>query len=303
MSLAPAGSRRELLRSLGAVAISPPPLCHPAAAGLGLPEPTPADHTGVFVLSAPPYAAIYLGAEGQLGGEALDRVSGFWRVLGLTPPPDADNLGTLLLLYAELADAEAAAHREAARRQLRRARDVLLWEHVWSWAPAYLTAVGRLGTPSLGQWAQLTLRALAREARQAAAPAALPLALRAAPAALGAASAVNGRTQDRGDGLLSALLAPARSGVVLTREDLREAASVTGVGYRLGERRYTLEAMLSQDAAATLGWLSDFARQWAGWHAGQQPAAGPDPRHWWADRAARTEATLNDLQRQLVTAS
>jgi hypothetical protein len=210
--------------------------------------------------------------------------------------------GTLLLLYAELADAEAAAHREAGRRQLRRARDVLLWEHLWSWAPAYLTAVGRLGTPSLGQWAELTLRALAREARQAAAPAALALALRAAPAALGAASSVNGRTKDRGDGLLGALLAPARSGVVLTREDLREAASVTGVGYRLGERRYTLEAMLSQDAAATLGWLSDFARRWAGWHAGQQPAAGPDPRHWWADRAARTAATLKDLQSRLVTA-
>jgi hypothetical protein len=303
-----AAGRQELLRALGAVAISPPPLCHPAAVGLGLPAPTPADHTGVFVLSAPPHAAIYLGAEGKLGGEALDRVAGFWRVLGLAPPVDADHLGTLLMLYAELGDAEAAAHGERARHQLRRVREVLLWEHLWSWAPGYLTAVGRLGAPSLSPWARLTLRALGREARQAAAPAALPLALRAAPAALGTVSAANGgvpdsaATSDRGGGLLDALLAPVRSGVVLTREDLGEAAAAAGVGYRLGERRYMLEAMLGQDAAATLGWLSDFARQWAGWHAGQQPAAGPDPRHWWADRAARTAVTLNELQRRLVTA-
>jgi len=286
------------------VIISPPPLCHPAAAGLGLPAPTPADHTGVFVLSAPPHAAIYLGAEGQLGGEALDRVAGFWRVLGLAPPPDSDNLGTLLLLYAELGDAEAAAHREAARWQLRRAKEALLWEHLWSWAPGYLTAVSRLDMPSLGQWARLTARALGREARQAAAPAVLPLALRAAPASLGTVSAASNGALDRadGDGLLDALLAPVRSGVVLTRENLQEAAAAAGVGCRLGERRYTLAAMLGQDAAATLGWLSDFALQWADWHAGRLPTAGPDPRHWWAHRARHTAATLKELQRQLVTA-
>jgi hypothetical protein len=300
MAPSPAGGRRELLRALGAVASSPPPLCHPAAAGLGLPAPTPADHTGVFVLSAPPHAAIYLGAEGQLGGEALDRVAGFWRALGLAPPPDSDNLGTLLMLYAELGDAEAAAHSELARGQLRRAREALLWEHLWSWAPSYLTAVSRLDTPTLGQWARLTLRALSREARQAAAPADLPLAVRAAPAPLSAIGAVHGGAGDIG--LLDALLAPVRSAIVLTREDLREAAAAAGVGCRLGERRYTLAAMLGQDAAATLSWLSDFACQWADWHAGQQPTAGPDPRRWWAHRARHTAASLKELQRQLVTA-
>ena len=81
-------------------------------AALGLPAPTAAEHTGVFVLSAPPHAAIHLGGEGKLGGEGLDRVAGFWRAIGLTPPPDADQLGVLLMLYAELADAEAAARTE-----------------------------------------------------------------------------------------------------------------------------------------------------------------------------------------------
>lgn len=293
--------RWELLRALGAVASSPPPMCHPAAAGLGLPQPGPAEHTGVFVLSTPPHAAIYLGEQGKLGGEGLDRVAGFWRALGLTAPPDADHLGTLLMLYAELGDAEAAAHGESAHGQLRRAREALLWEHLWSWAPGYLIAVGRLGTPSLGPWARLTLQVLAREARQSAPPAALPLALRASPPALGTAGD-RGPVSDEGGRLLDELLAPVRSGVVITREDLTEAAAVAGVGCRLGERRYTLQAMLDQDAAATLRWLSIFARRWARWHAGQWPAGGPDPRRWWADRAMGTAVVLSELQRKLVTA-
>ena len=60
--------------------------------------------------------------------------------------------------------------------------------------------------------------------------------------------------------------------------------------------------MLDQDAAATLGWLSGFARRWACWHIGQQPVAGPDPRRWWADRAAGTSVVLRELQRRVVAA-
>jgi nitrate reductase delta subunit len=301
-----AAGRTELLRALGAVASSPPPQCSQAAEGLGLPAPTAAEHTGVFVLSAPPYAAIHLGGEGKLGGEGMDRVAGFWRVLGLTPPADADHLGALLMLYAELGDAQTAAHGERSRGRLRRAREALLWEHLWSWAPGYLTAVGRLGTPSLGPWARLTLRALARETRLCTAPAALPLALRAAPPPLGAGDAPDetgwaGPAPGAGGHLLDLLLAPVRSGVLLTREDLREAADAAGVGYRLGERRYTLAAMLGQDGAATLGWLSGFARRWASWHIEQHPVPGPDPRRWWADRAAGTAVALRELQRRLVT--
>lgn len=284
--------RIELLRALGAVASSPPPHCRQAAEGLGLPVPAAAEHTGAFVLSAPPYAAIHLGGEGQLGGEGLDRVAGFWRVLGLIPPTDADHIGALLMLYAELGDAEPAARGEPARHRLRQAREALLWEHLWSWVPGYLTTVERLGTPSLGPWARLTLRALARESRLATAPAALPLALRAAPSALDTCSGH----------LLDLLLTPVRSGIVLTHGDLREGAAAAGAGYRAGERRYTLQAMLDQDPAATLGWLSGFARRWACWHIEQQPVAGPDPRHWWADRAGSTAVALRELQRQLVTA-
>lgn len=305
-----AAGRAELLRALGAVASSPPPACNRAAESLGLPVPTAAEHTGVFVLSAPPHAAIYLGEDGKLGGEALDRVAGFWRVLGLDPPADPDHLGALLMLHAELGDAETAVRGEPARERMRRSREALFWEHLWSWMPGYLTAVQRIGAPSLGPWARLTLEVLGREARRCAAPATLPLALRAAPPALGAALGeasgwAGGRPAGKEAGnpashLLDLLLAPVRSGIVLTREDLREAADAAGVGYRVGERRYALRAMLDQDAAATLDWLSGFARRWASWHIEQQPVTGPDPRRWWADRAAGTALALRELHGRIA---
>lgn len=285
----------ELLRALGSVPASPPPSGEPVLAALGLPAATAAEHTSVFVLSAPPYAAIHLGAEGKLGGEALDRVAGFWRVIGLTPPQDADQLGVLLMLYAELTEAEVAARTEVTRERLKHARLTLLREHLWSWAPGYLTAVGRIAAPALAGWAELTLRALHREARSAAASrtAALPAALRAAPAPIG-------RSDSRNQ-LLDTLVAPLRSGILLTREDLRAAAAAAGLGYRVGERRYTLAAMLDQDAGAALDWLSGYAEMWAELHASQLPVGGHDPRHWWSRRAASTAGALRELQTQLVT--
>jgi hypothetical protein len=283
----------ELLRALGSVVTSPPPYGQPVIDSLGLPAPTAAEHTQVFVLTAPPHAAIYLGQEGALGGEGLDRVAGFWRALGLQPPQDADHLGLLLMLYAELREAETGARSATTRDRVRHARQVLLFEHLWSWAPGYLTAVARLGTPSLAAWGRLTLAALGREAYRTAGPPTLPLALRTA-------RAVPGRPESRAQ-LLDALVAPARSGVLLTHQDLRKAAATAGLGYRVGERRYALAAMLDQDAGATLGWLAHRARRWAALHAGQQPIGGRDPRHWWARRAARTAHILKALEPSPVT--
>jgi len=196
-------------------------------------------------------------------------VAGYWRAIGLHPPQDADHLGALLMLYAELSDAETAARREATCDQLRHAREALLFEHLWSGAPGYLTAVTRLVAPSLAVWAQLTISALGRETRRAAPPRALPLALRMAPAPMTAA--------DSRDQLLDALVAPVRSGVLLTGADLREAAVAAGLGYRVGERRYTLRAMLDQDADATLGWLGSHADRWAALHSAQQPSEDTIP--------------------------
>ncbi len=276
-----AAERYELLRALGSVVLTPPPGNEPVWHALGLSPATGAEHTEGFVLGLPPHAAIYLGDEGKLGGEGLDRVGGFWRALGLNAPEDADHLGTLLLLYAELGLAESAATNERSADQLRTSRHALLHEHLWSWAPAYLHAVAQLDVASVAEWAALTLAAVLEEHERAPAAPLLPLALREAPPPLAA--------EDSVDDLLDALVAPVRTGVVLSQRDLQAGAAIVGVGFRRGERRFALRAMLEQDAPATLGWLAERARHWTQVHREH----GADPTtEWWRARAESTATVL-----------
>ena len=254
------------------------------AEALGLPVFSGVDHTDAFVLTAPPHAAIHLGPEGQLGGEGLDRVAGFWRVLGLAPPEDADHLGVLLMLYAELGEAELGASGERARAQLHTARAALLLEHVWSWAPGYLAAVTALDIPSVSAWAGLTLETLRHETTEIDPPDVLPLALRVAPDGL--------QPGDSFDELLDALVTPVRSGIILTRRDLGRTAAALGVGYRQGERRYTLKAMLEQDKPGAMRWLAGHARTWSKQHRGADCGWPCDPSGWWSSRADATAEVL-----------
>lgn len=274
----------ELLRALGAAALTPPPGNQEVCRALDLPALTGAEHTGVFVLAAPPHAAIHLGPEGQLGGEGLDRVAGFWRALGLSAPEDADHLGTLLMLYAELGTAESTTPDERLSAQLQRSRTALLHEHLWSWAPGYLAAVDSLGVPATTAWADLTLQALQAEIAEAPPPPLLPLALRTAPPGF--------RADDSLEDTLDVLVTPIRSGYVLTQRDLQVGATRADVGFRRGERRYALKAMLQQDPRATLAWLGEHASAWSEVHA----RTGDDATStWWRDRADRTAQVLGSL--------
>ena len=273
--------RYELLRALGSVALTPPPGNEPVWHALGLTPATGVEHTEVFVLGLPPHAAIYLGDEGKLGGEGLDRVGGFWRALGLSAPEDADHLGALLMLYAELGLAESLAANDRSAEQLRTSRQALLHEHLWPWVPAYLRAVSDLRVATLAEWAALTLAAVVEEHERSVPAPLLPLALREAPAPLS--------SEDSVDELLDALVAPVRSGIVLSQRDLQAGAAVAGVGFRRGERRYALRAMLEQDAPATLGWLAERARVWTQIH--QEHGADPTT-DWWRARAESTATVL-----------
>ncbi|RDH77319.1 hypothetical protein DVS77_18120 [Mycolicibacterium moriokaense] len=276
----------ELFRSLGAVVLTPPPGNGALCEALDLPSPTGVEHTDAFVLSAPPHAAIHLGPEGKLGGEGLDRIAGFWRVLGLRPPEDADHLGALLMLYAELGEAEDSVADGPGKASLRRARAALFHEHIWSWAPGYLLSVAGLGIASVTAWARLTEEALRTEYANLGSAEMLPLALRAAPPGMD--------TADSLDETLDALVAPIRSGVILTYRDLAACGHQTGVGLRRGERRFALRAMLEQDAPATLGWLAECAgHQSQRWPSTQDTTN--DPCTWWSHRAAGTARVLQTL--------
>src|SRR5262249_26146178 len=152
-----------------------------------------------------PHAAIHLGPEGKLGGDGLDRIGGFWRALGLKAPEDADHLGALLMLYAELVEAEQNASDERGHAGLHRAKTVLFPGRIWSWAPGYLLAVVGLGIASVTAWARLTEQLLRAEYADLGAAEMLPLALRAAPPGMDVADSL--------DETLDALVTPIRSGL------------------------------------------------------------------------------------------
>ena len=204
--------RWELLRALGAVADSPA-AARAVAAPLGLAPLTDAEHTDVFVLNCPPYASVYLGPDGALGGEGADRAAGFWRAIAVSPPAEPDHLTALLALYASLGEAAAEARRPATRQALTRSRQGLFAEHLWPWLPAYLDAVAELAVPALTAWAELARRAMAAEFSAQPAWPRLPLALRAAPGDIG-----------EGRRLVDALTTPVRSGIIVTRRRLAAGA-------------------------------------------------------------------------------
>jgi Nitrate reductase delta subunit len=286
-----AAVRWELLRALGAVADSPA-AARCVGPALGLDPVTDAEHTDAFVLNCPPYAAIYLGPEGAIGGEGADRVAGFWRAIGIIPPAEPDHLAALLGLYARLAEAEAEAETEAAagaRRPataaaLAQSRAVLFWEHLWPWLPGYLDAVTDLAVPALTSWADLARRVLAAEAGALPPCPRQPLALREAPP---------GAEPPAGPhDVIELVTIPVRSGLILTRRRLAEGAGRAGVGFRIGERRFALRAMLEQDPRATVAWLAAEADRWQQRHRDRVPR--DEVTGWWAARAARTAQVLRD---------
>ncbi len=269
---------QELIRSLGALAEPPAEGHERLAALLELPEPPgPADHSELFLLQLHPYASVHLGDEGMLGGEARDRVAGFWRAIGESPPPEPDHLAVLLGLYATLMEAEAGEEDEARRLLWRQARQALLWEHLLSWVPPFLAAVEREGGGFHRAWAGLLRSALLSEAERLVPPDELPLGLREATELPDPRSGEPGR-------FLDAVLAPVRSGMIITRNDLARAAAALGLGLRLGERRYVLQALASQDPGATFRWLRDEALRWADVHLRYGDELGL-VRSFWTGRA------------------
>ncbi len=260
----------EVFRALGALCERPDPAHAGLAAALGLPAPPGADaFTEVFVFQLIPYAAAYLSPDGMLGGEAADRVAGFWRALRLAQPAEPDHLAALLGLYAALGEREQSGH-PASRAAYRDARRALLWEHLLTWVPTYAQAMTSLPSGFHAAWARLLRDALLDEARALDPPPSQPLHLRDVP-----------QLPDTGsDAFIRGLLAPVRSGLLITRHDLAGAAGALGLAARAGGRAFVLRALISQDREATFGWLAGRAKWWAERHRAGDPPLRGVARHW-----------------------
>lgn len=308
----------EVLRGLAVLAEPPSPEHRRLAEALGLSEaPTPAHYADVFLFQVYPYASVHLGPEGMMGGEAGARVAGFWRALGYDPPAEPDHLAALVGLYASLCTREAELD-GAQARLTRRSRFALLHEHLAPWVFPFLRRVRDLTDGALGQWATLLAEVLRDEVEvmredheteggegapsPAGGPdggdetaawderttlAGLPTHLRDAPPlpdprAEGAAAFVPG------------LLAPVRSGFIITRADLARVALRLDLGLRAGERRYALEHLLAQDAPGILAALADEADAQAQLHDERAPWLGATAR-FGAERARRAARLLREL--------
>jgi len=280
----------ELFRALG-VLCEPPSSAHRRLGyELELPgDPRTDDYTQLFLFQLYPYASVYLGGEGKLGGDARARVAGFWRALGLVPPAEPDHLAALLGLYAALAEEERSEPDDARRLLRRQARRALLHEHLLTWVRPYLDKLDELAPPFYRAWGALLRAALDSEEETLGPPDTLPAALRAAPE-LEAPSVIGGAA------FLDQLLAPVRTGLILVRDDLVAAGRTLDLGLRIGERRFVLRALLGQDAARTLAWLEACARERA--------ARGGDDvvSAFWSDRAAATADLLTDAAQTAVAA-
>jgi TorA maturation chaperone TorD len=278
----------ELFRALAVLSEPTRPESARVADALGLGAlPSADEYTETFVFQLYPYASVYLGAEGMLGGEARDRVAGFWRALGLVPPAEVDHLSVMLALYARLCELEEGANEVRARDGWRAARKAFLWEHLLSWLPAYLSKLEEIATPFYREWGALLADALTAEASTVGRQEGLPLHLREAA---GLVDPREGSVED----FLGSLLAPARSGMILVRADFSRAAREMKTGSRIGERRFVLKSLFEQDARDTLGWLGREADAWAGRHRAGRETFGEVARAWEAkaESASRLLAEL-----------
>lgn len=279
----------DLFRTLATLSEPPQPETGRIATALELPRaPSEDEYTELFVFQLYPYASVYLGAEGMLGGEARDRIAGFWRAIGEAPPNDPDHLAVMLALYARLAELEQGAAESLRRSALRRARTAFLWEHLLSWMPAYLSKLLEIAPPVYQAWGRLLEEALLSEARALLGTDRLPLHLREAPPILMRAPEAIGD-------VAALVLVPVRSGMILTRTDLVRGAQGLRLAPRVAERRFALEALLGQNPDGVLGWLAGEAHRWITRHEAQGDLLG-EIAQFWAERARRTAAWLSALR-------
>lgn len=278
----------ELLRALSIFAEPPESEHTRVAAVLGLGDGIDgAAYAELFVFQLSPYASIYLGPEGWMGGEARERIAGFWSAVGRTPPAEPDHLSVLLGLYAALGEehGKATGPRAAMAAEAGRA---LLHEHLAPWVFAYLDHAEELAVGGYRRWAELLRETLAQEAGRVGPPPAV------LPAHLRVVSELPDPREEGGEAFLKALLAPARSGVILTRAALGTMARELALGLRAGERRFALEGLLGQDSQATLAALAAEARREELAHKQRVSLLG-EAAELLARRAGNTARLLNEL--------
>ncbi|MGI9017348.1 MAG: hypothetical protein ACR2HR_09650 [Euzebya sp.] len=244
---------------------------------MGLPVPDPWQWHATFVERFYPYGSAYLSDTGFVGGEVRDAAAGVFRALEADPPQEADHLAVLLSGYATV-DANGWGP----------ARSTLLWQHLLPWTLPYLDRMRTDAPECYRRWATLLFDTLSDVAARVARPSGAALTLTTSTGGLA-------DPRDAGeDAFVTSLLAPARLGAIVTRDDLLQAAQALDLHARIGERRYLLKGLITQDPPGLLRWLSRHCDH-TGRRAGQWPAAVADIGLGWSRRAQASASLLAEL--------
>jgi len=280
----------ELFRALAIFAEPPTMKAARAAEALELGElPTADEYTELFDFQLYPYASVYLGAEGMIGGEARDRVAGFWRGLGEVPPAEPDHLSVMLALYARLVELEAEEQDEKRRESWHSARKAFLWEHLLSWLIVYLTKLLGTVVGFYSRWGAMLLRALMGEIMAVGEQERRPLQLRESLALIDPRSGT-------GAEFLQSILTPVRSGMIITRADLTGAARKLNLGLRRAERKFMLKSLFAQDANAVFDWLIAETATWVQHHQGSKGGMFGEISRAWEEKTHSAAALLKELK-------
>ncbi len=197
----------------------------------------------------------------------------------------------MLALYARLCELEEGEGGEALRAGWRGARRAFLWEHLLSWLPVYLMKLAEIAPPFYRGWGEVLMKTILAEIEAVGRQELLPLHLRAA------GGLVDPRGGDGEGEFWQSLLAPVRSGMILTRADLRRAGRALGCGVRMGERKFVLKALVAQDAKGTFDWLMEEAALWEKRHRSSSAALGAVADAW-AAKAEASARLLGELKQE-----
>jgi hypothetical protein len=192
----------------------------------------------------------------------------------------------MLALYAQLSEQEEKGNPAGLRERWRQARRAFLWEHLLSWLPVYLEKLDDIAPIFYRRWGETLKEALGEEIETIGRQEQLPLHLRREHYSL-----VDPREHGVEE-FLKSLLAPARSGMIITRADLHRAGKKLGLGLRLGERRFILSSLFNQNPQALLGWLLEEASLWRARHRRNHEMTGAIATAW----AGKTEVAVNLLE-------
>jgi TorA maturation chaperone TorD len=270
-----------------------------------IPEPfdadeAAADHQHLFGFNVFPYQSIFLDPAGLLGGDETERVIHFYRQVGFpgdSAGESADHIGHELGLLAFLSGAEADAWgddlADVADRMSALQMDFLK-QHLLPWLPPLALAIRQQGQAFYTALAELTIATVAAHWSDAEQEASPEFTLPAEPDLLG-----DERTGLRE--IAAYVLAPAYSGIYLSRDDIGRLAQSQKLPRGFGQRQDMLlnlmrSAVNYEGVGALLSSLQVLTGEWAA--AYRKLATRPEPLPYasqWESRAAGTGKMLAEI--------